>query len=82
MTYEEFKSGVDALIEEDSYKLAQDYRFDEDEYGVVWVSGGMTGGNCWDGAADRRVSPEPMPSSIPILDALLEKSMVCSLFVR
>lgn len=41
---------------------------------VEWVSGGVTGGNCWGGVADQAVSTDPEPELDDLDDLLSEVS--------
>lgn len=43
----------------------------EEYVSVDWVTGGMTGGNCWGDSADRAVSADP-PAELEDLDRILE----------
>ncbi len=64
MTFEDFLSGLQAL------ELNIDFEEDPLVISEEWISGGMSGGNCWGRKAEARESdPEP---TLTKLDAVLE----------
>lgn len=44
----------------------------EGYYEVTWITGGMTGGNCWGDSADHPVGAEPEPA-LELLDQFLDE---------
>lgn len=63
MTWEDFKKKVNDVL---------GYSRDIDEYRVDWVTGGLTGGNCWGDNADSPISADPEPEMHGIDDILSE----------
>lgn len=64
MTYEEFKAVIERCCREKYY---EGHRVEGGSITIEWISGGLTGGNCWGGEAVHMVTPER-----PIEDRLLD----------
>lgn len=67
VTYEEFKDYIDKNIYSNLY-----YSTSIDYIGVEWVSGGLTGGNCWKGNASYARDPDEVPEFESLNKIILE----------
>jgi len=78
MTYDEFIKACEELCgvsEPQAVKTRYGYGPPHEQHRIEqeWVSGGITGGNCWGGEPDSPVSPDDAPTTWPALDAILER---------
>jgi hypothetical protein len=75
MTWEEFDNHVRAVFSTSSTWQGKEqihwFYGSPLYYQVEWVTGGLTGGNCWGDNADQSVSSDPEPE-LELLDQFLE----------
>jgi hypothetical protein len=70
--YEKFKELIDYDGMKKEFSWHDNFRFDGDSIIKRWIIGGMIGGNCWDGAANRPISGDGEPN-FKLLDMIFEK---------